>query len=245
MVVAVVFSIIGSLQLFNEPNILHWLAPGHDPAQLHPQPVRLQPVVLGPGVQLLGHHRRGHGRPDDARGRRVQWFGQEAGWRDRDDDAGPPARQANAAQAGRTARASRSEASRKRHSLILSLLMTVMLLYALLPLFWLVVNSSKTPDGAVQHLRPLVRRAVRPLVQHPPGADLRQRHLPPLAREHAALRRRRRRRGHLPGHARAATAWRSTTSPAGAASSPSCSAPSRCPAPRSPCRPSCSSPTCT
>ena len=70
MMVALVFSIIGSLQLFNEPQILHWLAPEHDPAQLHPQHVRLQPVVLGPGVQLLGHHRRGHGRADDARGGR-------------------------------------------------------------------------------------------------------------------------------------------------------------------------------
>jgi len=33
---------------------------------------------------------------------------------------------------------------RKRHSLLLNLLMTVMLLYAVLPLFWLVVNSTKT-----------------------------------------------------------------------------------------------------
>lgn len=32
----------------------------------------------------------------------------------------------------------------KRHSVVLNILMTVMLLYALLPLFWLVVNSSKT-----------------------------------------------------------------------------------------------------
>jgi multiple sugar transport system permease protein len=33
---------------------------------------------------------------------------------------------------------------RGRHSVLLSVLMTVMLLYALLPLFWLVVNSTKT-----------------------------------------------------------------------------------------------------
>jgi multiple sugar transport system permease protein len=33
--------------------------------------------------------------------------------------------------------------TRKRHSLTLNLLMTVMLLYALLPLFWLIVNSTK------------------------------------------------------------------------------------------------------
>jgi multiple sugar transport system permease protein len=36
MVVAVVFSIIGSLQLFNEPNILHWLAPDTIPQNFTP-----------------------------------------------------------------------------------------------------------------------------------------------------------------------------------------------------------------
>jgi multiple sugar transport system permease protein len=36
MVVAVVFSIIGSLQLFNEPNILHWLAPNTIPPNFTP-----------------------------------------------------------------------------------------------------------------------------------------------------------------------------------------------------------------
>jgi multiple sugar transport system permease protein len=34
--------------------------------------------------------------------------------------------------------------ARKRHSVVLNVLMTVMLLYALLPLFWLLVNSTKT-----------------------------------------------------------------------------------------------------
>jgi multiple sugar transport system permease protein len=34
--------------------------------------------------------------------------------------------------------------ARKRHSITLSVLMTIMLCYALLPLFWLVVNSAKT-----------------------------------------------------------------------------------------------------
>ena len=36
MVVALVFSIIGSLQLFNEPNILHWLAPNTIPPNFTP-----------------------------------------------------------------------------------------------------------------------------------------------------------------------------------------------------------------
>jgi multiple sugar transport system permease protein len=38
--------------------------------------------------------------------------------------------------------------ARKRHSVILNILMTIMLCYALLPLFWLLVNSTKT-QGAL------------------------------------------------------------------------------------------------
>ena len=56
-----------------------------------------------------------------------------------------------AAGAGRTRTARgplrltrRRRSARKRHSVLLSIVMTVMLLYAVLPLFWLVVNSTKT-----------------------------------------------------------------------------------------------------
>jgi hypothetical protein len=38
----------------------------------------------------------------------------------------------------------RQGARRKRYSVLMNALMTVMLVYALLPLFWLVVNASKT-----------------------------------------------------------------------------------------------------
>src|SRR6266700_329051 len=44
-------------------------------------------------------------------------------------------------------RRQRQGGRRKRHSALLSILMTVMLLYALLPLFWLVVNSTKTQSA--------------------------------------------------------------------------------------------------
>jgi multiple sugar transport system permease protein len=56
-----------------------------------------------------------------------------------------PARRAPArlASGGRQARRS----ARGRHSVILHILMTVMLVYALLPLFWLVVNASKTESA--------------------------------------------------------------------------------------------------
>jgi multiple sugar transport system permease protein len=58
-----------------------------------------------------------------------------------------PARPAREASAAHAARVTRRQRGRNRHSLILSLLMTVMLLYALLPLLWLVVNSTKTPGA--------------------------------------------------------------------------------------------------
>jgi multiple sugar transport system permease protein len=47
----------------------------------------------------------------------------------------------------RPARLARRPAGHKRHSVLLQILMTVMLLYALLPLFWLIVNSTKTQDA--------------------------------------------------------------------------------------------------
>ena len=62
IVIATIFSIIGSFQLFNEPNILRTLAPNVITTLLHAEPVRLQPVVRRPAVQLLGHGRDRHGR---------------------------------------------------------------------------------------------------------------------------------------------------------------------------------------
>ena len=67
LVVATIFSIIGSFQLFNEPSILQPLSPNYDLDALHPQPVRLLAVLLRPAVQLLGHGGDHHGRAHDAR----------------------------------------------------------------------------------------------------------------------------------------------------------------------------------
>lgn len=44
----------------------------------------------------------------------------------------------------RPPRLARRAPGRKRHSMVLNILMTVMLLYTVLPLFWLVVNSTKS-----------------------------------------------------------------------------------------------------
>jgi multiple sugar transport system permease protein len=59
----------------------------------------------------------------------------------------PPATEAGRKPPRLARRRPRRGGSRKRHSVLLNILMTVMLLYALLPLFWLVVNSTKTPSA--------------------------------------------------------------------------------------------------
>ena len=57
---------------------------------------------------------------------------------------GPQAAAGTRAARGPLRLTRRRRTARKRHSVLLSIVMTVMLLYAVLPLFWLVVNSSKT-----------------------------------------------------------------------------------------------------
>ncbi|HEY1665159.1 MAG TPA: carbohydrate ABC transporter permease, partial [Trebonia sp.] len=62
--------------------------------------------------------------------------------------SGSPATEAGPRPPRLARRRPRRGGGRKRHSVLLNILMTVMLLYALLPLFWLVVNSTKT-QGAL------------------------------------------------------------------------------------------------
>ena len=70
IVIATIFSIIGSFQLFNEPNILRTLAPNVIDDLLHAEHVRLQPLLRRAAVQLLGHRRDRDGRHH--RGHRVR-----------------------------------------------------------------------------------------------------------------------------------------------------------------------------
>ena len=134
--------------------------------------------------------------------------------------------------------------ARKRHSLVLNLLMTVMLLYAVLPLFWLVVNSTKSqrslfttfglwfggPNALWSNIHQVLTydngifvrwlgNTLLYVVVGAGGATF----LATLAGYGLA-------KYHFPGK-RAVFAV--------------CSPRSRCRGPRSPCRPSCSSPTCT
>jgi multiple sugar transport system permease protein len=59
-----------------------------------------------------------------------------------------PARSARGTGGARPTRARRAMAGRRsRHSVALNVLMTIMLVYTLLPLFWLVVSSTKNQQG--------------------------------------------------------------------------------------------------
>ena len=54
LMLTLVFSVIGSFQLFNEPNLLQRLAPDGHRQRLHRQPVRLLPRLHQPADQLCG-----------------------------------------------------------------------------------------------------------------------------------------------------------------------------------------------
>ena len=53
LVIATIFSVIGSFQLFNEPSILKQSGAERDHDVLHAEPLRLLPVLQRPAVQLL------------------------------------------------------------------------------------------------------------------------------------------------------------------------------------------------
>ena len=148
-----------------------------------------------------------------------------------------PPRLARRRRAGRAAGASGT-------SVLLNILMTVMLLYALLPLFWLVVNSTKT-QGALFSTFGLwfggkfaLWSNIHQVFTYDNGVFVRWlgNTLLYVVAGPAVPRCSPR----SPG-----TGWPSTTSPASASCSPSCSARSRSRPPRSRCRPSCCSATCT
>ena len=117
--------------------------------------------------------------------------------RDRHDAPRPaPGRRCRAGRRGAAAGAAPAAQS------VLTIVMTLMLVYALLPLFWLVVNSTKTQAALFSTFGLWFGGKFALFEQHPPGLHLRQRHLRPLARQHAAVRRGRRGRRHPARHAR-------------------------------------------
>ncbi len=60
-------------------------------------------------------------------------------------DAGTPVRDAPAERTPK--RRKSAGAPRERRSIVLTLVMALLLIYSVLPLFWLLVNSTKTQDA--------------------------------------------------------------------------------------------------
>ena len=141
ILLTVIFSVIGTFQLFTEPKLMHNLAPNRDRHRLHPQPVRLQHRLREPGRQL----RRGPGVP--ARHRDHDRLLRRPAERPAE---GAPlmtaidTRDTELDEATEAAR--RSRRPPKPTSWLLTVFMLVCLGYFLLPLFWLVVASTKSND---------------------------------------------------------------------------------------------------
>ena len=160
--VSLIFSVIGSLQLFNEPEILHFLAPDTIPVNFTPNMYAYNLSFAGQEYNYSAAIAIVMGvLTDDHRRRRPVVRAQEGGMNATDEPPARPARAPRPKEGARNEHAARSGSARrrarktlrrggprKRPSVLLNILMTVMLLYALLPLFWLVVNSTKT-QGAL------------------------------------------------------------------------------------------------
>src|SRR5262249_48785227 len=133
---------------------------------LHAEHVRLQPLVQRPAVQLLGHRRDRHGRhhrghrlrrptPRFAEGGAMsttaETLGTDAAGTVRPEASVAPttvassARTARAARPGRPTR--RRSSLRPRKSVAFTLMMSILVIYSLLPLAWLVINATKTQAG--------------------------------------------------------------------------------------------------
>ena len=142
-----IFSVIGSFQLFAEPQIFFAIAPDGHRQGLHAEPVRLQPRVRRPAAQLRGRavvHARarrvrrvvpGHVRVPPAGGTRMSAFPPSRPTR-----ASPPSGQGEGPQAfARSARAGAAPC-------VPTLFMLAFLVYFLMPLGWLFIASTKSLD---------------------------------------------------------------------------------------------------
>ena len=129
------------------------------------------------------------------------------------------------AATGRARTATRRRSPARRRSTPLTIAMLAALVYFLLPLFWLVVALDQDAGGPVQHVRPVVLRALRAVRQHPDDVHPRRRRLPALAAQHRAVRGRRRGRRHAAGGRSAGTGSPSSGSAGDGAVFAWCSAP--------------------
>jgi len=151
LLLTTIFSIIGSFQLFNEPNVLQSLAPGVITTYYTPNMYAYNLAFNGQEYKLLrrdrGHPRRRHRH---CRLRRAA-ARQPNGARTVSAATTARAHDARADKAHRAStRARQASQTRRRRagrrSTPLTVAMLLMLAYTLLPLFWLLMSSTK--DGS-------------------------------------------------------------------------------------------------
>ena len=243
LVIATIFSIIGSFQLFNEPSILQKLAPNAITTYFTPnfyayslsfsgqQHNYSATVAIIMGVDHDGHRlRRAAAR--HAQGG-VRPMSSPVLRRRADTPAYHPPRPARPAAHART-----PLAGQPRRSVLLTVLTGLIAALRLVPLVWLVINATKTQEGLFGSFGLWFGGDFALWDNIRADAHLRRRHLRPLAAQHPAVRGASAPAAPPSWPSSAATAWPSSTSPASAPSSPSSSARSPCPAPRWRCPPS-------
>ena len=160
IVIATIFSIIGSFQLFNEPNILqHAGAERHHHATSRPNMYAYNLSFAGQQYNysatvaiVMGVHHRGH---------RLRRPAPRHRGRSADERHVAPIRRRSRSAAPLEPR-TRVAAAR---CIVLTLL-TSSWSTRLVPLVWLVINATKTQERPVLSLRPVVRRRLRAVRQH-------------------------------------------------------------------------------
>ena len=204
LLLTVIFSVIGTFQLFTEPKLMFSLAPNVIGTAWTPESLCLQRRLRQPGRQL----RRGSRLP--------------ARHRDHDRLLHRPAHQPtegaplmSAITTDADTRRSRNEFGRRPARKPTSWLLTVFVLicvgYFLLPLFWLVVASTKSNADLFSTLRPLVRE-LQPVREHQDRAHLPGRRVRPLGAQLGHLRGGQRSRRRASWRPRPATPSPSTSS---------------------------------
>ena len=246
IVIATIFSIIGSFQLFNEPNILQTLAPNVDHAPTS------RPNMYAYNLSFAGQQYNYSATVAIVMGvitAVIAYVVQLRGTRKEDamsataphPESAPPTSRARRRTAHRRGAAARAAATSPPRPPQVGRVLTLAHgalrdLQRSCRSLWLVINATKTQSGLFSSFGLWFGGDFALFAEHRRDAHLPRRHLPPLVRQHAALRGRRRGRRHAARDARRLRRWRSSTSRAGARSSRSCSARSRCPARRSRCR---------
>ena len=217
LVLILVFALIGTLQFFTEPQILRPISNGSITPDFTPNIYAFNlafsyaqfnyasAISFSLGFVVFIARVRLPVRHPQARERLMT--------------ATTPAQAPATTRAGSTAPARRSAAGRgpRQRVLLPHLFLAILVLYFLIPLWWLVVASTKNAQGLFGGARgALVRLALQPARTCTSSFTYNDGDLPALARQLGALRAGRRRRRHACSPCWPATASRSSTSPGAA-----------------------------